>query len=69
MLQKEIYSLKIKKNCLNITKILMGSTWTISCSTLLMINPGLGIPIASSFSLITIAFLIRKDLIPKLTLR
>ena len=68
--KKKYKSLNKKKVLLIITEILIGSGSAISSSTLSMINPSIGIPIASCSALLTsIAILITNEYISKLKIR
>ena len=59
-----------KKILLIITEILVGSAFTVSSSTMGLINPGAGIIISSSTALVTsIAILITNEYISKLKIR
>ena len=68
--KKKYKSLNKKKVLLIITEILVGSGGAISSSAMAMINPGAGIIISSSASLLTsIAILITNEYISKLKIR
>ena len=68
--KKKYKSLSKKKILLNITEILVGSGSAIGSSTMSLINPGIGIPIASCSALLTsIAILITNEYISKLKIR
>ena len=68
--KKKYKSLNKKKILLIITEILIGSGSTITSSTFSLINPSIGIPIASGSALLTsIAILITNEYISKLKIR
>ena len=68
--KKEYKSLNKKKVFLIITEILIGSGSAITSSTFSLINPSIGIPIASCSALLTsIAILITNEYISKLKIR
>ena len=68
--KKKYKSLNKKKILLIITEILIGSGSAITSSTFSLINPSIGIPIASCSALITsIAILITNEYISKLKIR
>ena len=68
--KKKYKSLNKKKVWLIITEILIGSGSAITSSTFSLINPSIGIPIASCSALLTsIAILITNEYISKLKLR
>ena len=65
--KKKYKSLKKKKILLIITEILVGSGSAIGSSTMSLINPSTGIPIASCSALLTsIAILITNEYIKKI---
>ena len=68
--KKKYRSLNKKKVVLKITEMLIGSRSRITSSTLLIVNPSIGIPIASCSALLTsIAILITNEYISKLKIR
>ena len=68
--KKKYKSLNKKKILLIITEILIGSGSAITSSTFSLINPSIGIPIASCSALLTsIAILITNEYISKLKIR
>ena len=68
--KKKYKSLNKKKILLIITEILIGSGSTITSSTFSLINPSIGIPIASGSALLTsIAILITNEYFSKLKIR
>ena len=68
--KKKYKSLNKKKVLLIITEILIGSGSAITSSTFSLINPSIGIPIASCSALLTsIAILITNEYISKLKIR
>ena len=68
--KKKFKSLNKKKVLLIITEILIGSGSAITSSTFSLINPSIGIPIASCSALLTsIAILITNEYISKLKIR
>ena len=68
--KKKYKSLNKKKILLIITEILIGSGSAITSSTFSIINPSIGIPIASCSALLTsLAILITNEYISKLKLR
>ena len=68
--KKKYKNLNKKKVLLIITEILVGSGSAITSSTLSLINPSIGIPIASGSALLTsIAILITNEYISKLKIR
>ena len=68
--KKKYKSLNKKKVLLIITEILIGSGSAITSSTFSLINPSIGIPIASGSALLTsIAILITNEYISKLKIR
>ena len=68
--KKKYKSLNKKKVLLIITEILIGSGSAITSSTFSLINPSIGIPIASCTALLTsIAILITNEYISKLKIR
>ena len=69
-LKKKYKSLNKKKVLLIITEILIGSGSAITSSTFSLINPSIGIPIASCSALLTsIAILFTNEYISKLKIR
>ena len=69
-IKKKYKSLNKKKIFLIITEILVGSGLAITSSTFSLINPSIGIPIASCSALLTsIAILITNEYISKLKIR
>ena len=68
--KKKYKSLNKKKVFLNITEILIGSASTIGSSTMGLINPGAGILISTSTTLLTsIAILITNEYFSELKIR
>ena len=68
--KKKYKSLNKKKVLLIITEILIGSGSAITSSTFSLINPSIGVPIASCSALLTsIAILITNEYISKLKIR
>ena len=68
--KKKYKSLNKKKVLLIITEILIGSGSAVTSSTFSLINPSIGIPIASCSALLTsIAILIANEYISKLKIR
>ena len=68
--KKKYKSLNKKKVLLIITEILIGSGSAITSSTFSLINPSIGIPIASCSALLTsLAILITNEYVSKLKLR
>ena len=68
--KKKYKSLDKKKVLLIITEILIGSGSAVTFSTFSLINPSIGIPIASCSALLTsIAILITNEYISKLKIR
>ena len=68
--KKKYKSLNKKKILLIVTEILIGSGSAITSSTFSLINPSIGIPIASCSALLTsIAILITNEYISKLKIR
>ena len=68
--KKKYKSLNKKKKLLIVTEVLIGSGSAISTSTMSLINPSMGVVLASSTALLTsLAILITNEYISKLKLR